>query len=160
MRDIPPHFLTGFEKSSPGSCDYTTTLHNGVTLEWFLRHFQDRVIFTLLIVALCVGWMRSCVTVNPFDNEKSIFVDSHSVQLIPESQRWEILKFCVNEINWTFLTSFLERTTYEVSHSYQILYKIFYSFENYPYPSRLSNHYYLYEYWYICKYVGFAETPL
>ena len=99
MYDIPLHFLIGFEKSSPGSCDYKTTLHNGVTLELFLRHFQDGVIFTLLSVALCVGWMRSCVTVNPFDNEKSHFVDSHSVQIIPEFRRWEILKFCVNEIN-------------------------------------------------------------
>ena len=90
---------------------------------WFSYPFQSGVIFTLLIVALCVGWMRSCVIVNPFDNETSIFVDSHSVQIIPEFRRWEILKFCVNEINWTFLTSFLERTTYEVSHSYKIPYK-------------------------------------
>ena len=32
-------------------------------------------------------------------NEKSHFVESHSLQVIPESQRWKKLKFSFNEVH-------------------------------------------------------------
>ncbi len=42
-----------------------TTIRYGVTPEWFSYHDQSEVIFTRLIIALCIELMRGSVTANP-----------------------------------------------------------------------------------------------